>query len=62
VHILNRTGVEIKNDRAKSLLAEAGCSIKGDLVTFPSKCIGDAVKTVPHDITIFNKYGEEVAK
>jgi trimethylamine--corrinoid protein Co-methyltransferase len=62
VHILGKTGVEIKNDRAKTLLAEAGCSIKGDLVAFPSKCIEDALETVPHDITIFNKYGEEAAK
>jgi trimethylamine--corrinoid protein Co-methyltransferase len=62
VRILNKTGVQIKNGRAKNLLAEAGCSIKGDLVTFPSGCIEDAVKTVPHDVIIFNKYGEAAAE
>jgi trimethylamine--corrinoid protein Co-methyltransferase len=62
VHILGNTGVEIKNGRAKNLLAEAGCSVKGDLVTFPPKCIEDALKTTPRDVTIFNKYGEVAAK
>jgi trimethylamine--corrinoid protein Co-methyltransferase len=61
LHILGRTGVEIKNDRAKFLLADAGCSVKGDLVTFPAKRIEDAIRTVPHDIAIFNKYGDAVA-
>jgi trimethylamine--corrinoid protein Co-methyltransferase len=62
ISILGKTGVQIENERAKALLAEAGCSVKDDLVTVPPRCVEDALKTVPHDFTVFNREGEAVAK
>lgn len=59
VEILTRTGVEFHLKEARNLLSEAGCSIDGSRVYFPSSLVEWAIDTAPSGMTLFNRDGNK---
>ena len=58
MEVLNRTGVDIYDDEAQSLLKKAGASVDGSRVRIPSHLIEGAIKTVPKKIVIYDRNGD----
>ncbi len=57
--ILDRTGVELHDQQAIDLFKKAGARVSdGNRVRIPPRLVENALKTVPHKITLYNRYGE----
>jgi trimethylamine--corrinoid protein Co-methyltransferase len=56
--LLERTGVEVKDDRARKLCAAAGASVDGRRVRLPATLIEDAVASAPRSWTLRPRGGE----
>ena len=56
--LLADTGVRILNEEAIGLLKEAGCSISGDIVKFPSSLVVDCLRLVPSAFSLFSRDGK----
>ena len=52
---LNRTGVNVYNAEARSLLAQAGASVDGIRVRIPPRIIEDAVAAVPRSFALWGR-------
>lgn len=61
--VLSRTGVIIRSDRARSLLRDAGATLKNDgKVLILPELIEDALKTAPGSVNLYNSQGEDELK
>jgi trimethylamine---corrinoid protein Co-methyltransferase len=59
LEILERTGVRLHLPRALEMLRKAGAQVSdGDLVRIPAGLVEKALRTVPHQIPIFDRFGE----
>ena len=58
LEILERTGTRVLEAEARSLLADAGAVVTGDLVRIPAGLIKDMLRSVPPRITLGNRDGE----
>jgi trimethylamine--corrinoid protein Co-methyltransferase len=56
--LLERTGVEMKDDRARELCATAGASVEGRRVRLPAALVEDAVASAPRSWTLRPRGGE----
>ena len=56
--LLERTGVEMKDDRARELCAAAGASVEGRRVRLPAALVEDAVASAPRSWTLRPRGGE----
>ncbi len=56
--ILQNTGVVVKHDEARGLLAENGCRVSGDRVYIPSHVVKKALSTLPPVSSIYSWNGE----
>ena len=54
---LRRTGVEVRNEEARSILKSAGADVDGSLVRIPPHIIQDAVASSPKSFTIWGRDG-----
>lgn len=55
--ILENTGCCMKNERAREILKSEGCSVEGNLVKIPAELIQKCIRTVPGEVTIYNREG-----
>lgn len=58
MELLQRTGVEVYEERAKRLLKEAGCLVTGNRVRFPSDLVMKCIQSAPERISIYNRDGQ----
>jgi trimethylamine--corrinoid protein Co-methyltransferase len=58
--VLEKTGVHVENDDALSLLADAGCECKGQIVSIKVNLVEESLKTVPHSIEMYDRSGDLV--
>jgi trimethylamine--corrinoid protein Co-methyltransferase len=58
LELMQRTGVEVFNERAKKLLQEVGCLITGNRVRFPSDLVMKCIESAPERISIYNRDGQ----
>jgi trimethylamine--corrinoid protein Co-methyltransferase len=59
LEILERVGVRLYLDEAVQLIQKAGASVAdGNLVRVPSKIVERALKSVPKQVTLYNRNGE----
>ena len=56
--LLERTGVEMKDDHARELCAAAGASVEGRRVRLPAALVEDAVASAPRSWTLRPRGGE----
>jgi trimethylamine--corrinoid protein Co-methyltransferase len=56
--LLERTGIEMKDDRARELCAAAGASVEGRRVRLPAALVEDAVASAPRSWTLRPRGGE----
>jgi trimethylamine--corrinoid protein Co-methyltransferase len=63
LQILDRTGIQVDDERILQLLADAGAKIDSQRrrCKIPEGMIADALQTTPHRIPLFNRLGEQVA-
>ncbi len=59
--ILQRTGVEVFNQRAIDLLGKAGASVDGSRVRIPASMVEQALTTVPSGFNLYKRGTDEVA-
>jgi len=52
---LHEIGVQINNDEARTLLAQAGANIKGNIARIPTDIIKQALETTPSSFTIWGR-------
>jgi len=52
LQILKETGVKIRSEKVRRLLAENGAEVSGDIVKIPSSLVEEAIKRVPEKITL----------
>ena len=57
LHVLEYVGLEVKNERAREVLKEAGAWVDGDHVRLPSYMVKDALAKAPRSFTIFARDG-----
>lgn len=61
LEILERTGVQMHDEEALSLLKRAGARISdGNHVRIPPKLVENALSTAPRGVTLYNRHGEPV--
>ena len=61
LEILERTGNIVNDEETLSLLKNAGCTIRdGNKVFIPGPVVEEALRSVPHHISIANRKGERV--
>ncbi|MHA1905869.1 MAG: trimethylamine methyltransferase family protein [Candidatus Thorarchaeota archaeon] len=58
LEVLEKTGVLVKNESARSLLKEAGCSIESDLVQFPPSLVEGCLQKPPQSFELFSRDGD----
>jgi trimethylamine--corrinoid protein Co-methyltransferase len=59
VDVIGRVGMRVLHPEALALLRDAGAEIAGDdLVRLPRRLVTDALATVPHSFTVFDRAGE----
>lgn len=58
LEVLEKTGVQIDNDEALKLLADAGGIVNGRIVKYPETLVKQALATVPSRIVMANRDGE----
>lgn len=58
LEVLDRTGILIGSERARSLLADAGCRIRGDVVKFPPGLVEWALGAAPSHFWLHDRTGE----
>jgi trimethylamine---corrinoid protein Co-methyltransferase len=56
--LLERTGVEVKDDRARELCAAAGATVQGRRVRLPAALVEDAIASAPRSWTLCPRGGE----
>lgn len=60
IQILEETGLLIKNEEAKSVLHGAGALVDKERVCLKEALIHRALKTAPHNVLIYDRYGNQV--
>ncbi|MDR3225178.1 MAG: trimethylamine methyltransferase family protein [Clostridiales Family XIII bacterium] len=58
VELLERTGVDVKDEKARKVFADGGCWVEGERVRIPSVKIDWAVQTAPSRVTITDRAGK----
>jgi trimethylamine--corrinoid protein Co-methyltransferase len=59
--VLDKTGVMVKNEGARSLLEKAGCKIDDQRVRFPGSLVEEALESVPPSFDLASREGDEKA-
>lgn len=57
LHVLEYIGLEVKHERAREVLKEAGAWVDGDRVRLPSHMVKDALAKAPRSFTVFARDG-----
>ncbi len=57
LHVLEYVGLEVKHERAREILKEAGAWVDGDRVRLPSFMVKDALAKAPRSFTVFARDG-----
>ena len=57
LHVLEYVGLEVKHERAREVLEEAGAWVDGDLVRLPSHMVKDALAKAPRSFTVYARDG-----
>lgn len=57
LYVLEYVGLEVKHERAREVLKEAGAWVDGDRVRLPSYMVRDALDKAPRSFTIFARDG-----
>ena len=61
MEILERTGVRLHHQPAVDLLKKAGAAVSdGNRVRIPSALVERGLNSAPHEITLYNRYGDPV--
>lgn len=58
-HVLENTGCEVRSEKARTLLSDAGCAVKGSTVEIPARLVKNAISTAPKTVRLYNRDGEE---
>lgn len=56
-HVMAKTGAEVLNEKARELLAKAGCYVEGTRVRIPEGLLRWAVDSAPDTITMYDRLG-----
>lgn len=57
MQILEHTGCSMKNAHAREILKRGGCPVDGERVRIPAALVRECLKTVPGEITIYDREG-----
>ncbi|MEL7564621.1 MAG: trimethylamine methyltransferase family protein [Dehalobacterium sp.] len=58
MELLQQTGVDVFEERAKALLKDAGCLVQGNRVRMPSGLVMKCIESAPERISIYNREGQ----
>ncbi len=58
LQLLEEIGQKLEHKEGLKLLADAGCSVEDNVVKMPSSLVEKALKTVPSNISVYNREGE----
>jgi trimethylamine--corrinoid protein Co-methyltransferase len=57
--VLEKTGIQVKNETALSLLAENGCTIDSTKVMIPSSLVEESIKKAPSSFDLYSREGNK---
>lgn len=60
LRVLERTGCVVHHEKARELMAEAGCRVENDRVYIPIHVMENALRTAPSQAVLYNTLGEPV--
>ncbi len=58
LEILERTGVDVHDERARELLVKGGARADGLRLRFPTYMVARALNTAPRQLTLYNRHGQ----
>src|SRR5512136_1273451 len=58
LEILERTGVDVHDDKAREILVSSGAKADGIRIRIPEHMVARALATVPHQITLYDRKGK----
>jgi len=58
LQILERTGIDVHDDQARSILAEGGATVDGMRIRLPADLVAWALSATPQQLTLYNRDGE----
>lgn len=56
--ILERTGCMVRNEKARTMLKDAGCKVDGEHVWIPRALLEWAIKSCPSSITMYDRFAK----
>ncbi len=63
LNILRKTGIRVMHKEALDLLKDSGCEIKnGEVVSFPSQLVEEAIHSAPKGISVYDRSGNEAMR
>lgn len=60
LEVLERTGILVQNQKALTLLKEAGCRVREDRVWIPTWLVEECLRLAPKRVAVANRLGERV--
>ncbi|MEE0777072.1 MAG: trimethylamine methyltransferase family protein [Bacillota bacterium] len=62
LHIMEDTGMMIKNPRAIELLVKAGCAAEDNIVKVPASLVKECIASAPSEMVLYDRMGNEVIR
>lgn len=60
--IMEEIGLQVLNETSRNRLADAGCTVEGDIVKIPSALVKNAIASAPSELVLYDRNGNEAIR
>ncbi|MGN0962965.1 MAG: trimethylamine methyltransferase family protein [Clostridia bacterium] len=60
--VMEEVGLQVLNEKARNRLADAGCTVEGDIVKIPASLVKEAIASAPAEMVLYDREGNEVIR
>ena len=60
--IMEEIGLQVLNEKARNRLADAGCTVEGDIVKIPASLVKEAIASAPSEMVLYDREGNEALR
>ena len=60
--IMEEIGLQVLNEKARKRLADAGCTVEGDIVKIPASLVKEAIASAPSEMVLYDREGNEALR
>ena len=60
--IMEEIGLQVLNEKARKRMADAGCTVEGDIVKIPASLVKEAIASAPSEMVLYDREGNEALR